>query len=64
MSSGIVTVSATTSTILMKKLYGLVYDWVVEEESHGLASEEAHRQVQIVTDYPDFVWKHKAGKGP
>jgi hypothetical protein len=48
----------------MKKLYGLAYDWIVEEESHGLASEEAHRQVQIVTDYPDFVWKHEARKGP
>ncbi len=48
----------------MKKLYGLAYDWISEKVSHGLSPEEAHRQVEIVTDYLDFVWNHKAGTGP
>jgi hypothetical protein len=56
--------NAIMSTISMKKLYGLAYDWISEKVSHGLSPEEAHRQVEIVTDYLDFVWNHKAGTGP
>jgi hypothetical protein len=45
--------------ISMKKLYGLAYAWIVEEDSQGPSHKEAHRQVAILTDELDFVWKHK-----
>ena len=51
------------SNLSMKKLYMLAMSWIAEKESQGLSYEEARRQVDIVTDYLDFVWKHTAGKG-
>jgi hypothetical protein len=51
------------TNLSMKKLYGLAYDWIVEQESQGLSHEEAHRRVEMIADYLDFVWRHKNQKG-
>jgi hypothetical protein len=40
----------TMPHISMKKLYGLAYAWIVEEDSQGPSHKEAHRQVAIPTD--------------
>ena len=41
--------------ISMKKLYQLTMNWITKKDSQGLTHEEAHRQVDIVADYLDFV---------
>jgi hypothetical protein len=46
----------------MKQLYLLAMGWAGEQEADGLTQEEIMRRVQIVTDYLDYVWKHKAEK--
>jgi hypothetical protein len=46
----------------LKKLYGLAYLRALEKESQGLTHEEAHRQVSVIADYLNFVWKNKRGK--
>jgi hypothetical protein len=47
----------------MKKLYMLAMSWIAEKEAQGLSREEAHRQVGMIADYLDFVWKHRQGNG-
>jgi hypothetical protein len=34
----------------------------IESLEQDLTHEEAHRQVSIIADYLNFVWKHKAEK--
>jgi hypothetical protein len=46
----------------MKKLYMLAMSWIAEKESQGLSREEAHKQVGMIADYLDYVWKNKARK--
>ena len=50
------------SQLSMKKLYMLAMSWIAEKEAQGLSREEAHKQVGMIADYLDFVWKNKAGK--
>jgi hypothetical protein len=50
------------SHISMKKLYGLAYTWIAEKESQGLSHEEAHRQVEMIADYLNFLWKNDGKK--
>jgi hypothetical protein len=49
------------SHLSMNKLYGLAYQWALAKEP-DLPHDEITTQVSIITDYLDFVWKHKMGK--
>jgi hypothetical protein len=52
------------STISMKKLYGLAYQWIDHKKANGMPEMEANKLATLIIDFFDFVWKHKAGKGP
>jgi hypothetical protein len=45
----------------LKQLYQLAYQWAFEKEP-DLPQEEITIRVSIITDYLDFVWKHKQQK--
>jgi hypothetical protein len=51
------------SNLSMKQLYTLAMGWASEQEAQGLSHEEITHRVDMVADYLDYVWKHKAGKG-
>jgi hypothetical protein len=45
----------------LKQLYGLAYQCALQAEAHH---DEAHRQVSVITNYLDFVWKRTPKKAP
>jgi hypothetical protein len=46
----------------MKTLYMLAYQWAVEK-APSLPHDGITAQVNVITDYLDFVWKHEGSKG-
>jgi hypothetical protein len=45
----------------MKTLYMLAYQWALDQEP-ALPHDEIESRVRVITDYLDFVWRHKPGK--
>jgi hypothetical protein len=45
----------------MKTRYMLAYQWALEKESDP-PRDEITARVSVITDYLDFVWKHKPGR--
>ena len=50
----------------MKKLYGLAYQWIEDQENRGITPEEANKLAPILLSFFEFVMKQqeKAAKKP